>query len=262
MTTAGPILYHFTKSFDTLASYIIPRGFWPQFSLEDFSWVQDGKPLYLAFPCVCFTDLPLEKSAMHRDDYGEYVIGFHENWSELPRLQRLRYVNDKESQSFFAPEYRRAMTRCGDLDTSGGMMHFRPSKLRKNDFDGVWSELPYLKERLGATLQRTFSYRQNYDHTWLIKYLSDEREWRFIPEKHRNTLFSVTDYDAVTMAELGQTSESTHDSHLTFDLGDVKTVILKTDEERRKLSELYPPLTGKIKIWDELPKLTEVKELL
>jgi len=250
--------YHYTKSFETLSRYIIPGGFWPQYSLEDFSWVQDGKPLYLAFPCVCFTDLPLEQSAMHRDDYGDYVIGFDNSWESAARLRRLRYVTEEDNaRLLLEPHHCRALTKCGQVDTSTGLIHFHPTKLVPEDFDGVWDLLPYLKENLGHTLQRLPAPRGDRSHIWLTKVLEDELEWRYIPDKHRDILFSVVDYDSRTMDELSGVSQGTHDSHLTFDLADVAIVIVKTDEERQQLTAQYPPLAGKIRIWDELPPPVE-----
>lgn len=257
MNQAGPRLYHYTKSLETLLRYIIPEGFWPQYSLEDFSWVQGGKPLYLAFPCACFTELPLERSAMHRDDYGDYVIGFSEKWEALRWLHPLRYVTEEQAKSLLKPEHCRALTKCGGLDTSDGTMHFPPTKLQPTDFDGVWDTLPYLKEHLGHTLQRRPAPRGDKSHVWQTKYLKDEREWRYVPEAHRKALFSVVDYDTKTMETLGAFSLATHDSHLQFELDDVAIVIVTTDDERRQLATQYPPLAQKIRIWDELPPPVE-----
>jgi hypothetical protein len=86
------------------------------------------------------------------------------------------------------------------------------------------------------------------------KYLKEEHEWRYIPEKHRDHLFSVVDYDAKTMEELGEFSKATHDAHLAFDHTEVSIVIVATDAERQALATTHPKLNGKIKIWDELLK--------
>ena len=250
--------YHYTKSLETLSRYIIPGGFWPQYSLEDFSWVQDGKPLYLAFPCVCFTDLPLEQSAMHRNDYGDYVIGFDSTWESTARLRPLRYVTEEDkARPLLEPHHCRALTKCGGLDASTGLIHFPATKLVPKDFDGVWDLLPYLKENLGHTLQRLRVARGDRSHVWLTKYLKDEREWRYIPDNHHDILFSVVDYDTRTRNELSEVSQTTHDSHLAFDLADVAIVIVQTDEERRQLAAQYPPLAEKIRIWSELPPPVE-----
>lgn len=261
MTEKPPHFFHYTKSLETLARYIIPGGFWPQYSLEDFSWVQGGKPLYLAFPCVCFTDLPLEQSAMHRDDYGDYVIGFDADWKSAAQLRQLQYVTaDEKSTSLLDEHHCRALVKCGDLDVSNGVTHFTPAKLVPEDFDGVWDVLPYLKENLGHTLQRLPKQRGDKKHIWLTKYLKDEREWRYIPERHRNSLFSVRDYDFRTMDELGAFSESAHDSHLKFEIEEVSIIILKTDEERLRFSDEFPQLADKVKIWEELPPPVDVED--
>lgn len=41
---------------------------------------------------------------MHRDDYGDYVIGFRGEW-QANHLRRLRYVNEqKKPTSFLTPQ--------------------------------------------------------------------------------------------------------------------------------------------------------------
>jgi hypothetical protein len=258
MKTKDRRFYHYTKSLDTLCHYILKDGFWPQYSLEDFSWVQDGKPLYLAFPCVCFTELPLEQSQMHRDDYGNYVIGFGSGWQNAQRLKPLKYVTDQDKVTpLLKPHHCRALTKCYGVDTSDGLIRFPPTKLRPKDFDGVWHILPYLKEKLGHTLQRLPKPRGDRSHVWLTKYLKDELEWRYIPENHREALFSVVDYDTKTMDMLGRLSLATHDSHLGFTHADVSIIIVVTDAERQELAAMFPQLDGKIRIWDEFSKPRE-----
>ncbi len=249
MKTKERRLYHYTKSLDTLCCYVLKDGFWPQYSLEDFSWVQNGKPLYLAFPCVCFTGLPLEQSQMHRDDYGNYVIGFHGSWDAAQRLKPLKY--EDKATSLLNQHHCRALTKCDDVDVTG---HFHPTKLKPEDFDGVWEILPYLKENVGFTFQRRLKPLEDRRHNPHCKDLENEREWRYIPEKHRGNLFTVEDYDVTTMDALDKLSEVTRDSYLKFDHSDVSVIVVITDAERQQLAAKHPKLDGKIRIWDELPK--------
>src|SRR6266853_679908 len=250
MKAKDRLIYHYTKRFEVLSRYILKDGFWPQYSLEDFSWVQDGQPLYLAFPCVCFTELPLAESQMHRSDYGDYAIGFKREWAVVKGLRPLRYVSETEKAAgILDTQHRRALSRCDSLDTSGGLIHFPPTKLDPKDFKGVWYILPYLKENLGFTIQRMPKQRRDRSHILQAKELKDEHEWRYIPKKHRQKLFSVVDYDMSTMNELNKLSGATNDSHLRFDHDEVAVIIVTTDAERRRLAAKYPKLKGKIRIW-------------
>ena len=99
-------LYHYTKTLDTLGR-ILKEGFWPQYSVEDFSWIQEGVLRYLAFPCVCFTQLDPERSADHRDDYGDYAIGFNQEWEAIQLMRRLKYVAGEDT-SFLTAKQRLA----------------------------------------------------------------------------------------------------------------------------------------------------------
>jgi hypothetical protein len=184
---------------------------------------------------------------MHREDYGDYVIGFDEDWKAAHRLRPLEY----DVRAKLAPHHCRAMTKYAN--TCDGLIS-SPTPLKPRDFDVVWELLPYLKEKLGYTLQPLAKQIGDMSHEWVTKPLIDEREWRYIPENSRKNLFSVENYDAKTMKALKKLSEPMHDLHLRFRLAEVSIVIVVTDAERQQLVAKYPDLDGKIRLWDELQK--------
>jgi hypothetical protein len=207
------------------------------------------------FPVPVSRKLPLDESEMHRQDYGDYVIGFDRQSHVGQRLKPLRYVTEQDRAiPLLTPQQCRALTRCSEVDTTGGLIHYPPTKLNREDLEGVWDILPYLKENLGFTFQRMREARGDRTHRPHGKELADEHEWRYIPEKHRDDLFSVVDYDTRTMKALEKLSDATHDSHLIFDHAEVSIIIVCTDAERQQLAATYPKLGSKIRIWDELPK--------
>jgi hypothetical protein len=72
-------LFHFTKTLEVL-KLILKNGFNPRFCLEDqrlMSWYGQE---YLAFPMVCFCDIPLSRIMDHVGSYGEYGLGLERNW--------------------------------------------------------------------------------------------------------------------------------------------------------------------------------------
>ncbi|MFL9976054.1 abortive infection system antitoxin AbiGi family protein [Paraburkholderia graminis] len=83
-------LFHFTKSQETL-KLILQGGFWPRYCLEDVSWIGYAHD-YIAYPMVCFCDIPLSRIAEHVDFYGEFGIGLTRQWAEANGLNPVLYV--------------------------------------------------------------------------------------------------------------------------------------------------------------------------
>ncbi len=80
MKPRSDTLFYFTKNIDTLKS-ILKNGFWPRYSLEDFNWYnpQMGS---IAYPMVCFCDIPLIRPREHVSFYGDYGLGMTKQWAK------------------------------------------------------------------------------------------------------------------------------------------------------------------------------------
>lgn len=246
-------LYHYTKTLETL-KLILTNGFWPRYSLEDFTWLEPN--LYIATPCACFCDIPLAISAWHREDYGDYVISFDKDWAGADQLNPLLYVNDQGPLARSAFEkFKRELTKSGEIETTDDKMFFHPKLLDKVALAEIWHFLPYLKATLGHTLQP-----RSDGHIRLIKDLDDEMEWRYVPNKHKDALYSTQDYDRRTMDFLANLSEGTKDSFLTFGCDEVDSVIVVSEAERTELLNTFPGLADKIRLWNEIPVIKEEEE--
>src|SRR6266487_3729891 len=81
MNARTKTLFHFTRTLDNLMS-ILKEGFWPQYSLEDISWIEGGVPR-LAWPMVSFCDMPISRLREHTAFYGNFGIGLcREQWRD------------------------------------------------------------------------------------------------------------------------------------------------------------------------------------
>jgi hypothetical protein len=62
---------------------IMCEGFWPQYSLEDITWLEwPNKMSKLAWPMVSFCDIPISRLRKHTGAYGNYGVGLcRERWS-------------------------------------------------------------------------------------------------------------------------------------------------------------------------------------
>lgn len=83
-------LFHFTSSLDNLRS-ILATGFWPRYCLEDFNWY-NPQLSQVAYPMVCFCDIPLSRIDQHVSDYGSYGIGMTKEWGQRNGLNPIQYI--------------------------------------------------------------------------------------------------------------------------------------------------------------------------
>lgn len=83
-------LFHFTKSIEFLKGILL-RGFYPRHCLEDTRWL--GVDLdFLAYPMVCFCDIPISRILEHTAFYGEYGLGLTRDWGLRNHLTPVIYA--------------------------------------------------------------------------------------------------------------------------------------------------------------------------
>lgn len=91
MNPKSHTLFHFTKSPDVLKK-IIKDGFWPRYCLEDVGWLGYKEFDFIAYPMVCFCDIPLSRVEEHVNFYGEFGIGLTKEWAMSNKLTPILYV--------------------------------------------------------------------------------------------------------------------------------------------------------------------------
>lgn len=157
-------LFHFTKSAEILVS-ILKNGFYPMTAIEDISFMLPNyKEAKVGIPMVCFTDIPLSESEIHREEYGEFGIGLTKEWGMKNGLNPISYVvkgsemyNSFNHMQFIAKDNAVLLDQENDTDT-----HVLNMMEAFMDYTG------YLKE-----------YTSDMDMN--KKPFYDEREWRYLP---------------------------------------------------------------------------------
>jgi len=87
-------LFHFTKDIDIMKN-ILKNGFWPRYCLEDLKWYSASNEHFsIAYPIVCFCDIPLSRVDEHVNFYGNYGIGVTRNWAESNGLSPILYLRE------------------------------------------------------------------------------------------------------------------------------------------------------------------------
>lgn len=91
MTPRSSTLFHFTKSRETL-KLILDGGFWPRYCTEDMRWLGQENAQTIAFPMVCFCDIPLSRISDHVNFYGQYGLGMTREWATANALNPVFYL--------------------------------------------------------------------------------------------------------------------------------------------------------------------------
>ena len=77
---------------------ILLNGFWPRYCLEDARWYTTASAeYYLAYPIVCFCDIPLSRVDEHVTFYGNYGIGVTKRWAESNGLAPVLYIRENST---------------------------------------------------------------------------------------------------------------------------------------------------------------------
>lgn len=88
-------LFHYTRQLVHLED-MLENGFWPRYCEEDFEWLVD-KPSKIAFPMVCFCDIPIDAANMHRTRYGAFAIAFNKAWASMKDINPVWYIQSESS---------------------------------------------------------------------------------------------------------------------------------------------------------------------
>lgn len=152
-------LFHFTKSLDTLKS-ILHYNFHPVYCLEDVSWLALGRHSFIAFPLVCFCDIPIGRISDHVNFYGNYGVGMSKQWGLENGLNPVLYLSEESNPAdSIRTAFRAALKLRADF---------------RNDeyLDSIRRLAGYMKMMIGTMLVEGKSVQKEF-------YM--ENEWRYIP---------------------------------------------------------------------------------
>lgn len=145
-------LFHFTKKAETL-KLILRGGFWPRYCLEDVSWLGYKEFSYVAYPMVCFCDIPLSRISEHVTFYGDFGLGLTREWAEVHGLNPIFYVSGNNSvlQSFRSFNSLADISVDKDLagklkDVLREILAFTKPAVGKMSVDGVDKEKVFYQE--------------------------------------------------------------------------------------------------------------------
>lgn len=208
MATRSRTLFHFTKNLDTL-KYILADGFWPRYCAEDTRWHGQADAQTIAFPMVCFCDIPLSRISDHVNFYGEYGLGMTREWATTNGLNPILYLAGDNN----------LMAQLRKLSKDAHLLAEGNQESAKKTIRYIYAHTKPVRGVMivdGAPVEKDF-------------YL--ESEWRHVP-KHkdikeylRHTIFSDLD---LLSEENQRTSQH---CRLRFTPKDVKYIFVRADSD-------------------------------
>ena len=209
MTSKSSTLFHFTKNSNTL-ELIMKNGFWPRYSLEDISWLGYTKNDYVAYPMVCFCDIPISRISEHVEFYGNYGLGMSKDWAQKNGLNPVNYIVENN-------DLKDAFRRINTLATK-----FENTSLKEE----LWST----SRRLLAFTKPTIG-NMRVDGNFIKKDFYQESEWRFIPvHKNVKTFISHSAFEeSIKLEDANQLTR--YHCMLTIEPKDIRYIFVKTDND-------------------------------
>ncbi len=211
MTTPKSIsLFHFTGSLESLEG-ILHKGFYPYYSLEDVSCWGLGSPHnFIAFPVVCFCDIPLARISDHVSFYGKYGIGMSKKWALRKGLNPVIYLSEKSLCANSLTETVMEVWESPGKDSAGHALNM----------------MAYVKPIEGKMYKGGKKAKKEF-------YM--ENEWRYVPQhKNIHKLLWMEDYkDKNRLSESNAKAQKL--GCLKFAPSDVRYIFVKSDSDIPRL---------------------------
>ncbi len=210
-------VFHFTNSIERLIG-ILSNNFEPRYCLEKTEYLSSRvlENIEMAYPMVCFCDIPLSKIKKHIGVYGNYGIGLKKTWSQKKNLSPIIYTRKNARTSKNIEQ----MINWSATNLNNIIDDENLEKLKSFVSDFIMFTKPYYGEmqREGKKIKRRFY---------------DEREWRWIPKIERKDTYIHLDKESFSNKEFRENANRIVAKHykLTFNPNDINYLIIDNDSE-------------------------------
>ncbi len=223
-------LFHCMKKLDYLLAILRRNKIPPRYCKEKIKYLNIGID-EIAYPMICFCDIPFHKLNYHTNWYGKYAIAFSKEWGLKNGLQPITYLNENsELLNSFQKAFLKAQTEdLSGFDSAGykstrnnlleSMKYFKPMKGESTDI-------------LGKTRER---------------WMTDDCEWRYIGEFKNNeaeeAIINPERLSDTALRTINTALESVSNSaNLSFNYSDIQYLIVSTSSDFYKLVDLIEQL--------------------
>lgn len=228
--------FHYTTKIDHLVN-IMNNYFMPFYCMESIEYLNIPKTDIkgMAYPVVCFCDLPLNRQKNHKTKFGEYGIGLKKEWGTKNLLSPVIYSHP------------RSMTSVS-LRILIDMADQLKSNLTEEEFRKFNNAVSLL-----LMLNKAYEGKQYMkDHKMFAEKNSrfyDEREWRHLPLNVDGLKLNLEINEYQDTKILNEENEKIQQNNkLKFELKDVEFLFLKDKAEIDQfLSKLSPKYSAEDK---------------
>jgi len=222
---SSDFFFHFTNKIEYIVDMVL-NGFKPFYCPEMLEYFSKDElnTIQLAYPVICFCDIPLKLQKKHKKRFGGYGIGLKKKWGLDNYLTPVIYSHKNAVTSGVLKNFIDIYNIIND-DTKKNGLSEEDFKIFKNCMSLLIMSIKpyeghsYIKEVKKFSIEPTRFY--------------DEREWRYVPLNVNGTNLSLEmeDYDnkQILMAENEKIQK---DNILHFNLDDIEYIFLKQKSEQ------------------------------
>lgn len=186
---------------------ILRNGFWARYCLEDFEWYNQSISK-IAYPMVCFCDIPLTRAHFHMEFYGQFGLGMSREWAYRNGLNPIIYLA------------KRSPLRKNFLFLASKRQHDQA------ELDNFFDILSMIKPTQGKMQKKNSSIE-------VLKDFTQESEWRFIPPLPPGK--RAIPYDEYLAKRDFHNDKVRKEGMLAFDLCDINFIFVDNDVSTLKL---------------------------
>ncbi len=209
MAPKSHTLFHFTQTKETL-KLMFKNGFWPRYCLEDIRWVNQDDADYMAFPMVCFCDIPLSRISEHVGFYGYYGLGMTKEWANANGLNPILYLASDNNLMAETRALNYHAHRCSEkeeISAAKDTMRYLYMHIKPSDGNMIVDGQPVEKE------------------------FYQESEWRYVPKNGSiEAYLTKAKFDDQDQLQAANVATKEHAS-LKFSPKDVKYIFVKNDAD-------------------------------
>ena len=177
---------------------------------------------FIAFPVVCFCDIPMPAASDHRGRYGPYALAMSKTWSIGHDINPVWYIHIGSSIYFHFRQVAQHPVRA-TLSTV-------PSSVKPL--------LPFLKQTVGAQPDRSGMHPGQCE----VLPFEEELEWRHTPRCLTDSWKFGYDRHIVTEAD----HELSKPHRLLLDHKDIDSVYVPTEAEREDVIAEFRALSARV----------------
>lgn len=246
-------LFHFMTESRFLYKALETKALFPRYCRENITYlnlqVNDHRLIEVAYPEKCFCDIPIHRVHNHTHNYGGFGIGFKKKWGIENGLQPIQYINNNSN---LIKDFQKVFRKATEVTNENEIAQYLSNYLV--------SYMLYIKPLTGENKNRVTKEKEN-------KYLTDEFEWRYVPDLESKEMDSILfDNDickkdenhVLLIDKYNDALEKLESTWLKFEYSDIKYITVENYTNREELINVIQNMNG----LDEKNKLVLISKII